>query len=115
MEALASSPMSEEPLTTEMIQVLRQIHAEQKTTNEQLGKIDGRLATVEDEIIHFRRETREELVMVHAGQKDHLTELRGLRGEAGADMVKLRERVETLEAAVFPKPTRPARRAGARR
>jgi chromosome segregation ATPase len=163
--------MSEEHVTAEMIDVLRQIHAEQKQTrsaierldgrlaqtngtlenvegrlaqtnaavervegrltqtnavvekvegrlaqtNEALEKVDRRLGSVEDELINFRRETREERVMVHAGQKDILTELRGLRGEVGTEVVRLEDRVAKLEAAVFPKPPRPARRAGARR
>jgi len=114
--------MGEEYLTGEMVEILRQMLVEQKQTNARLGSMDARLGTmdarlgtIEDELIGFRSEVHEDFAMVHAGQKDILTELRGLRGEAGTDVIKLKERVERLEAAVFPAPPRPARRAGARR
>lgn len=86
-----------------------------ESTNIRLDGLDRRLEVVEGELGSLRREMNENFAFAQAAQKDAVTELRGLRGEAGQDLVDVKNRLDKLEAAVF-KPPRPGPRArGARR
>ena len=118
-------------MSDEMVELLRAIRDEAKKTNERLEMMDGRLETVETEVSLLRREVKERDAWLQVGQKDILTELRGLRGEAYSDVHAIQEdvhalkdgvvkaldygpRIAKLEAAVF-KPSRPPRARAARR
>jgi hypothetical protein len=116
-------------VTQEMVNILGDIRAEAKGTNARLDIIDGEMKGMRADIGGLRREMQQGLADVNA-RLDTLhddvaavgatttkikNELSGLRAEVAADLRQLKERVEKLEAAVFPKPTRPTRRPAPRR
>jgi chromosome segregation ATPase len=103
-----------DPLTVEMVSLLREIRDEAKRTNERLGSVDERLGSVDERLGNVEQ---------RLGALEG--EVRGLRGELNLrldaflehvteDKTGLEERVKKLEAAVF-KPTRPRSTRGARR
>jgi hypothetical protein len=98
--------------TMEMVEILKRID----------GRIEGLRREMQDELTGLRADIgglrremqqgfadvnqrldalHEDMIEVHAGQTSTLTELRGLRGEAKAELDELRQRVLRLEAAVF--------------
>jgi hypothetical protein len=99
-------------VTAEMVEILRLMLAEQRTTNARLDRIESeakqtnvRLATVEGRLgaVESKLDTlHEDMIEAQAGQASIRNELGGLRGEAFADLRDVKRRLEALERAVFP-------------
>jgi hypothetical protein len=90
---------------------LQAVEANATETNALLGRMDGRLQAVENNGIEANlrlrgvegrlAELHDDFLAVRADTSTIKADMGSIRGEAGKELVQLRERVARLEAAVF--------------